>query len=55
MLSAVEELTAGVSTVAAYAALGMSRATIYRVRHPKPRGLRGPVPPASEGRCGLCP
>jgi|GEM_PF-6916864 len=45
MLSAAEELAAEVGTLTACESLGVSRATIYRIRRPKPRGVRAPVTP----------
>ena len=45
MLEAAEELAAEVGTLAACATLGVSRATIYRLRHPRPRTVRQPGPP----------
>jgi len=45
MLEMAEELAVEVGTLTACESLGVSRATIYRLRHPQPRVAREPVTP----------
>ena len=45
MLAAAEDLAATVGTLAACTTLGVSRASLYRLRHPRPQAIRARLTP----------